>query len=204
MMISWWSKYVGVILCVLVCDIWINVLLQTSALVGLLHIDHEIMFACSQTYPTDLNQTGYITSLLWTRLISGFGFVLNIIHHEPLPLCLSLRPYRLSFTPIAFSSRYPRPSSRGQLVTLSNHVHTISRSRTFISLHVVIPWYLKRHDVDVDCRTGSLHRGPCIRALCAPHWNSFLPSSPEALRTYRRERPLLAGKETEENLGSSS
>jgi hypothetical protein len=45
-------------------------------------------------------------------------------------------------------------------------------------------------DVDVDCRTGSLHLGPCIRALCAPHWHSFLPSSPEALRTYRRERPL--------------
>jgi hypothetical protein len=36
------------------------------------------------------------------------------------------------------------------------------------------------------------HLGPCIRALCAPHWNSFLPSSPEALLTHRRERPLLA------------
>jgi hypothetical protein len=43
---------------------------------------------------------------------------------------------------------------------------------------------------DDDCRTGSLHLGLCIRALCAPHWNSFLPSSPEALRTYRHERPL--------------
>jgi hypothetical protein len=43
----------------------------------------------------------------------------------------------------------------------------------------------------LDCRTGSLHLGPCIRALCAPHWNSFLPSSPEALRTYRRERRKL-------------
>jgi hypothetical protein len=38
MMISWWSKKVGVILNVLVCDIWINVLLLTSALVGPLHI----------------------------------------------------------------------------------------------------------------------------------------------------------------------
>jgi hypothetical protein len=38
MMISWWSKYVGVILSVLICDIWINVLLQTSVLVGPLHI----------------------------------------------------------------------------------------------------------------------------------------------------------------------
>jgi hypothetical protein len=37
-----------------------------------------------------------------------------------------------------------------------------------------------------------LHLGPCILALCAPHWNSFLLSSPEALHTYRRERPLLA------------
>jgi hypothetical protein len=31
------------------------------------------MFTCSQTYPTDLNQTGYVTLLLWTRLISEFG-----------------------------------------------------------------------------------------------------------------------------------
>jgi hypothetical protein len=37
-MINWWSKHGGVILCVLVCDIWINVLLQTSALVGPLYI----------------------------------------------------------------------------------------------------------------------------------------------------------------------
>jgi hypothetical protein len=35
---SWWSKHVGVILSVLLCDIWINVLLQTSALVGPLYI----------------------------------------------------------------------------------------------------------------------------------------------------------------------
>jgi hypothetical protein len=35
----WWlSKHVGVILSVLMCDIWINVLLQTGALVGPLHI----------------------------------------------------------------------------------------------------------------------------------------------------------------------
>jgi hypothetical protein len=38
MMIIWWSKYVGVIFSVLMCDIWINVLLHTSALVGPLHI----------------------------------------------------------------------------------------------------------------------------------------------------------------------
>jgi hypothetical protein len=33
-----------------------------------------------------------------------------------------------------------------------------------------------------------LYTGP----LCPTCWNSFLPSSPEALRTHRRERPLLA------------
>jgi hypothetical protein len=38
MMISWWSKHVGAILSVLMCDIWINVLLQTIALVGPKHI----------------------------------------------------------------------------------------------------------------------------------------------------------------------
>jgi hypothetical protein len=33
-----------------------------------------------------------------------------------------------------------------------------------------------------------LYTGP----LCPTCWNSFLPSSPEAVRTHRRERPLLA------------
>jgi hypothetical protein len=37
-MISWWSKHDGVILEVLMCEIWIKVLLKTSALVGTLHI----------------------------------------------------------------------------------------------------------------------------------------------------------------------
>jgi hypothetical protein len=37
-MISCWSKHVGVVLGVIVCDIWINVLLYTSALVGPLYI----------------------------------------------------------------------------------------------------------------------------------------------------------------------
>jgi hypothetical protein len=43
-MIIWWSKHVGVILNVLVCDIWINVLLQTSALVGPLYIEQNLQF----------------------------------------------------------------------------------------------------------------------------------------------------------------
>jgi hypothetical protein len=52
---------------------------------------------------------------------------------------------------------------------------------------VQIAWSLA-----LDCCMGSLHLGPCIQALCAPHWNSFFLSSPEALRTYQHERPLLA------------
>jgi hypothetical protein len=38
MMIIWWSKHVGVILNILLCDIWINVLIQTSALIGQLYL----------------------------------------------------------------------------------------------------------------------------------------------------------------------
>jgi hypothetical protein len=56
MMIIWWSKRVVVILSVLVCEIWINVLLQTSALVGPLYIviwnarwNSEIYFYCFES-----------------------------------------------------------------------------------------------------------------------------------------------------------
>jgi hypothetical protein len=42
-MIIWWSKHVGVILNVLVCDIWINVLIQTSALVDPLYTTKNIL-----------------------------------------------------------------------------------------------------------------------------------------------------------------
>jgi hypothetical protein len=44
MLIIWWSKYVGVILNVLVCDVWINVSIQTSALVGPLYTESGIKF----------------------------------------------------------------------------------------------------------------------------------------------------------------
>jgi hypothetical protein len=44
MMISWWSKHLEVILSVLMYDNWINVLLQTSALVGPLHVVSIIQF----------------------------------------------------------------------------------------------------------------------------------------------------------------
>jgi hypothetical protein len=95
------------------------------------------MFACSSNYPTDLDQTGHVTLNTFHLRVC---FILNIIHREPEPLCLYLRPYWLSFTPIAFSSRYWRPSSHRYLVNLTNHLHIISRSRAFISLHVVIAW----------------------------------------------------------------
>jgi hypothetical protein len=48
MIIIWWSKHVGVILSVLMCDIWINVLLQTSALVGPLHIENIVVTVWAQ------------------------------------------------------------------------------------------------------------------------------------------------------------
>jgi hypothetical protein len=55
MMIIWWSKHVRVILSISMCDIWINVLLQTSALVGPLHtviwhdfITETFAFHCSR------------------------------------------------------------------------------------------------------------------------------------------------------------
>jgi hypothetical protein len=43
-MIIWWSNHVGVILSILVCDIWINVLLQISALVGPLYIVYNLAY----------------------------------------------------------------------------------------------------------------------------------------------------------------
>jgi hypothetical protein len=58
MMISWWLKHFGVILSVLMCDIWINVLLQTSALVGPLHI--EVYRTSENRYGWMLTQFGRI------------------------------------------------------------------------------------------------------------------------------------------------
>jgi hypothetical protein len=82
----------------------------------------------------------------------------------------------------------------------SNNFHIIDELKMAIAEYVrnvdraILNTIFKNTDrrVRLDCRTGSLQLGLCIRALCAPHWNSFLPSSPEALRTNRRERLLLA------------
>jgi hypothetical protein len=52
MMIIWWSKHVGVILSVLMCDIWINVLLQTSALIWPLYIYYGLSLFELQIYYT--------------------------------------------------------------------------------------------------------------------------------------------------------
>jgi hypothetical protein len=54
MMISWWSKHVGVILIILMCEIWISVLLQTSALVGPLHIVNWNARRNSEIYSKDV------------------------------------------------------------------------------------------------------------------------------------------------------
>jgi hypothetical protein len=76
MMSSWWSKHVGVILSVLVCDIWINVLLQTSALVGPLYIvyyelimETYIMSLIMETYIMSLIMETYIMSLIMETYI---------------------------------------------------------------------------------------------------------------------------------------
>jgi len=53
-------------------------------------LPHKIMFACSHTYPTDLNQTGYVTLLLWTRFFSGVSFILNIVSNQNLSICPSV------------------------------------------------------------------------------------------------------------------
>jgi hypothetical protein len=68
MMINWWSKHVGVILSVLMCDIWIKLLLQTSALVEPLQVVSAQLFTWfyklhthavdSRVQGTDLNCWG--------------------------------------------------------------------------------------------------------------------------------------------------
>jgi hypothetical protein len=55
-MIIWWSKYVGVILSVLVCDILINVLLQTSALVGPLYTVYNLLLSFL-THKTEIDSS---------------------------------------------------------------------------------------------------------------------------------------------------
>jgi hypothetical protein len=52
------------------------------------------------------------------------------------------------------------------------YVIQVCRSRSICSCSKAVykpVWHIPLLSVDVDCRTGSLHRGPCIRALCAPH-----------------------------------
>jgi hypothetical protein len=77
MMIIWWSKHVGVILSVLMCDIWINVLLQTSALVGQLYIvnwnarwNSEISFAIVCISINKINISLNSCSFVYSRLVS--------------------------------------------------------------------------------------------------------------------------------------
>jgi hypothetical protein len=74
MVISWWSKHVGVILSVLMCDIWINVLLQTSALVGPLHIAHVLIWFVSFFF------CFFIISVPFTLFLHTFTFfIFNLL-----------------------------------------------------------------------------------------------------------------------------
>jgi hypothetical protein len=86
-MIIWWSKD-GVILSVLVCDIWINVSLQASALVGPLYITRIIICVGS-----NLEETGRSSGAdsccinsAWSTIVGGYckyvppGLTLKIIN----------------------------------------------------------------------------------------------------------------------------
>jgi hypothetical protein len=74
-MIIWWSKHVGVILSVLMYDIWINVLLQASALVGPLYIVNWNAWWNSEK-PKVLT---YIISI-WNRLQALYRSWRQILH----------------------------------------------------------------------------------------------------------------------------
>jgi hypothetical protein len=74
MMISWRSKNVGVILSVLMYDIRINVLLQTSVLVGPLHmVIGGICFVINLF--TSVNRTEYLFTILNSFPVFKVGFL---------------------------------------------------------------------------------------------------------------------------------
>jgi hypothetical protein len=102
MMISWWSKYVGVILNVLMCDIWINVLLQTSALVGPLPVIATSLkispfywirkrFTCSQEaiLKAVLRDVNLFRTHNPTLILIYLNIILQYTHMQP-KLCLSM------------------------------------------------------------------------------------------------------------------
>jgi hypothetical protein len=74
MMIIWWSKHVGEILSVLMCDIWINVLLQTSTLVGPLYIVKWNARWNSEIYPCLSMNYKYLP---WSFVIRYVAFITN-------------------------------------------------------------------------------------------------------------------------------
>jgi hypothetical protein len=94
MMIIWSSKHVGVILSLLVCDSWINAVLQTSALVGPLYTVSGVYIP---EYRNGENQT-YIVYIRHTEKKSTVTLWLALSHSERnvakmrlLP-CLSILP----------------------------------------------------------------------------------------------------------------
>jgi hypothetical protein len=119
-MIIWWSKHIRVILSVLVCDIWINVLLQTSTLVGPLYIAN------------------------WNARWNSQKLIMALINISP-PVCrlrwdLEDRRVRSLFPPLgshifpfygpyeALLAAFPVRES-GEGVTLTTHLHIVPRLR---------------------------------------------------------------------------
>jgi hypothetical protein len=84
-------------------------------------------------------------------------------------------------------------------VLLNIHLDLIKATET---VSVPPPFNIQQHEVGtlmvcflrygLDRSHGFIAPRPLYTGPLYPHWNSFLPSSPEALRTHRCERPLLA------------
>jgi hypothetical protein len=89
-MISWWSKHVGVILSVLMCDIWINVSLQTSALVRPLHLCICIFVFLFHFAPFHCYWTSFLLFSIFCNAI-----VTHTKHHRTKRSCFMTRCMRL-------------------------------------------------------------------------------------------------------------
>jgi hypothetical protein len=77
MMIIWWSKHVGVILSVLVCDIWINVFSQTDALVGPLYIVNW-----NARWNSEIPKINFTSTKIWTHRT-----LISLLHVSARPTC---------------------------------------------------------------------------------------------------------------------
>jgi hypothetical protein len=81
-MIIWWSKHVGVILSVLVCDIWINVLLQTGALLGPLYIISNNSLVRQREPTGHRTRVFFDWSLAISKRIREFSLITGGFHED--------------------------------------------------------------------------------------------------------------------------